>query len=249
MCKFKKYTSSIHECRLSQTLRCTFFSKPGFLDDYIKLLSDKLGTRFAVRQLTDDESENLVDVDTVAALLRIPLDYIMRDSRTYIFNTKIKDVETKILISQYYILVKTKSQEVDLSQLYLAEYLQIDKFVSLLDIVDVSLIGNYFTAFKQENVWSILDRSAFGDLDADTVIDSRYADTHQREIMRADLIRCISKRENSEEEVLCHVFIKSIVSVCNPDGEKSSLADDTLKKMESCGKTEVTRCFSEEFAQ
>ena len=57
MCKFKKYTSSIHECRLSQTLRCTFFSKPGFLDDYIKLLSDKLGTRFAVRQLTDDESE------------------------------------------------------------------------------------------------------------------------------------------------------------------------------------------------
>jgi len=186
---------------------------------------------------------------TVVTCIILPLISFLGVKLTQWLNTKIKDVETKILISQYYILVKTKSQEVDLSQLYLAEYLQIDKFVSFLDIVDVSLIGNYFTAFKQENVWSILDRSAFGDLDADTVIDSRYADTHQREIMRADLIRCISKRENSEEEVLCHVFIKSIVSVCNPDGEKSSLADDTLKKMENCGKTEVTRCFSEEFAQ
>lgn len=252
MCKFKEYKHEIEKTRDTISFRITYFSKPGFLSEFVRERSDFLGDTFAVRQLTEKESEDVVDVDSISYLLRIPLDYILKDNKVYIFtNANFENCTSRVFISQYFIFIQIKVEEkqVSMTSKELMDFLNMEQYLKDLDIIDFSMIDEYKFGCKIPELWKVLDKSAFGDIDVENFVDSRYADKHGRGDYEANLVRSIDKREDSNGNELCQVSLKSIVSLTEPEQkpiEFNSLSK-TLIEMKGLCEKEVTRCFSEKF--
>lgn len=252
MCKFKEYKHDIENTRDAVSFRITYFSKPNFLFDFVSERSNYLGDRFAVRQLTDKESE-VVDVDTISYLLRIPLDYILKDKNVYIFDdANFEDCISRVFISQYFIFIRMKVKEekqVSMTSKELMAFLDLGQYLKDLDIIDFSMIDEYKFGCESSNLWNVLDKSAFGDLDVEKFVDSRYADKHARGGYEANLVRNIVKRKDSNGNELCQVFLKPIVSLTDPEQKSIEFSplSKTLLDMKGICEKEVTRCFSEVF--
>lgn len=252
MCKFKKYKHEIEKIRNTISFRITYFSKPSFLNEFVSERSNDLGDSFAVRQLGDKESE-VVDVDTISFLLRVPLDYILKDKNVYIFdNANLENSTSRVFISQYFIFVQIKAEEekqISLTSKELEAFLDLEQFLKDLDIIDFSMIDEYKFGCETSNLWNILDKSAFGDIDVNEFVDSRYADLHTRGDYEANLVRSIVKREDSDGNVLCQVCLKPIVSLPEPEQKpiEFNALSKTLLEMKAICEKEVTRCFSEKF--
>lgn len=158
-------------------------------------------------------------------------------------------MNTRFYISQYYVLVQILSAKIDLEAIKLAELLKLEDFLSFLDIIDISMVDDYYVGCTQEEIWHTLDRAAFGDLDVDSVVESRNADKHLRGTFDTDLIRRVIKRETLEKGMMCQVFINSIVSLVEVKQEDIKKIKELLYTMKACSEKEVTRCFSEEFVK
>ena len=249
MCKFKEYKHEIEKTRSTVSFRITYFSKPSFLNEFVSERSNYLGDNFAVRQLTDKESE-AVDVDTISYLLSIPLDYVLKDNKVYIFNNAIfENCTSRVFISQYFIFIQIKVDEkqVSMTSKELMDFLNLEQYLRDLDIIDFSMIDEYKFGCESSELWNILDKSAFGDIDVEKFVDSRYADKHARGDYEANLVRNIVKREDSNGNELCQVSLKPIVSLSDPE-QKSiefNILSKTLLEMKTICEKEVTRCFSE----
>lgn len=250
MCEFKEYTKNIEKTRESLSIRITFFSKPKFVDGFVNELTDVLGDSFSVRQLTEKEGE-IVDVDTISHNLDIPLDYVLKDKNVYIFNNlEFRGGICRAIISRYFIFIQIKREDkpIDLASQKSLQLLKFDDFENSLDLIEMSMLDYYVLGCEKEMLWDVFDRSAFGDLDLNKMVDSRYADTHKRDDFEANLVRNIVKRENSDNEIIYQVFLKSIVSFSEPTVKKVG-ASETIAKMKECCEKEVTRCFSKTYCK
>lgn len=249
MCKFKTYVKYIENYRKGVSLRVTYFSKPSFLDEFVNKQSGMLGDSFAVRQLTEKEGE-AVDVDTISHLLNIPLDYILKEKNIYIFNDVDFGVPSRVFISQYFIFIQMKAIEglkIDVSTKRLLDFLDIASYIGSLDLKDISMIDEYVLGCDSSDLWNVLDKSAFGDIDVQNFVQSRYADRHDRGDVESNLVRSIVKRVNSEEKEICQIFLKSLISQKALTVDVVKNLSDTLNKMKEHCEHEVTRCFSENY--
>lgn len=250
MCKFKIYKSEIEKTRKAISLRFTFFSKPDFLSNFVSKQSGVLGDSFAVRELTDEESE-AIDVDVISHILHIPLDYVLKEKNIYIFrNVDFGGNKARVFISKYFIFIQIKAAtetRVDVTSERQMDFLKMEGYQDSIDLIDVSMVDDYVLGCDRAELWNVLDKNAFADVDMENVVDCRYADTHNRANFKSDLVRTILKRHDSEDKEICQIFLKSIISKTEPDSGFIADLRNNLAAMKSECEHEVTRCFSETF--
>ena len=247
MCKFKDYKPEIESTRKAISLRLTYFSKPDFIDRFVSEQSEVLGDSFAVRQLTEKESED-IDVDTISHILDIPLDYVLKEKTIYIFNVDMEGSRSRVFISKYFIFIQIragKDGKVSIDSEKMRGFLNLENYTGAIDLMDVSMCDDYVFGCERGSLWDVLDKSAFGDVDVDNVVDCRYADTHNRGVFIADLVRTIQKGFDDENKEIYQIFLKSIVSVAEVRQECIATLREKFVAMKTECEHEVTRCFSE----
>lgn len=250
MCDFKKYSKNIEKERESLSLRVTFFSKSSFVDDFVRKNSEVLGDSFSVRQLTEKEGE-IVDVDQISHILEIPLDYVLKDKNVYIFNNlEFNGGACRAMVSRYFIFIQMKGQggSVKLAKQKPMQLLKLDGFENSIDLFEMSMLDYYVLGSDKDNLWDVFDENAFGDVDLNKMVESRYADAHKRDEFEASLVRNIVRRENSDGKTIYQVFLKSIASYSDPTIELVGSLEN-IEKMQKCCEKEVTRCFSKVYCQ
>lgn len=242
MCR-KVYTDIMAQYLKSVAYRVSFFSMPDFKSHYLVSFANLFPeATYKERKLTQNELQ-IIDVDTIANDLDIPLVDLM-DQKVYVFdNVNMAEYHATVYISHYYIFVyfeldgeKLDSERVekDIVSLFGTELtgnIQIQRKSCIVNhIVDIPA--------KDFNNSDVLDFQAFPQIYPDEIRTGRYSDSHDEDDGYViTLIRDIMKgqtEENSDESL--HINITSIV-----DSEKNDYGNMYMNALK-----ESARCFNGE---
>lgn len=246
MCKIKEYTPRMLEACDRVSFRLDFYSSPKFASDYTQMVYGKYERDdYARRELTDAEKLT-VDVDSAAETFGMNIGDLI-ERKNFIFRgLKLDEQIVNLYISPFYLFASLdnigKFDIEELSRLF--ANLNIDGMLDQQALQNITVMTNHKVAGEtEENVFDVLDRSAFPVMDDAMLTNGRYVDTHDYEKCSIDLLRIIRKGEiDGKPRVEVSLQTRAVPAENLEIDEESGVAGQ-LSEMLSRSIDEVTRCF------
>jgi len=246
MCKIKEYTPRMLEACDRVSFRLDFYSSPKFASDYTQMVYGKYERNgYARRELTDAEKLT-VDVDSAAETFGMNIGDLI-ERKNFIFRgLKVDKQIVNLYISPFYLFASLdnigKFDIEELSRLF--ANLNIDGMLDQQALQNITVMTNHKVAGEtEENVFDVLDRSAFPIMDDAMLTNGRYVDTHDYEKCSIDLLRIIRKGEiDGKPRVEVSLQTRAVPAENLEIDEEPGVAGQ-LSEMLRRSIDEVTRCF------
>ena len=246
MCKIKEYTPRMLEACDRVSFRLDFYSSPKFASDYTQMVYGKYERDdYARRELTDAEKLT-VDVDSAAETFGMNIGDLI-ERKNFIFRgLKVDKQIVNLYISPFYLFASLdnigKFDIEELSRLF--ANLNIDGMLDQQALQNITVMTSHKVAGEtEENVFDVLDRSAFPIMDDVMLTNGRYVDTHDYEKCSIDLLRIIRKGDiDGMPRVEVSLQTRAVPAENLEIDEEPGVAGQ-LSEMLSRSIEEVTRCF------
>lgn len=262
MCK-KDYKPTMNEFLSYVAFRIEFFSLPTFKDKYVVYLAkefdkNKISQKFAEenpefsykeRILTQAEMV-LVDVDTIAYDLDLPLITIIDEHKNFVINGFfVGGLKSRIFVHPYYVYIyipiingnniNIETLESDVKRIFNMKILK-----GLVQIHKTTCIVNHNLNITPEKLFKcdVLDQEAFPQIYPNEITTGRYSDSHQTDNgITQTLTRDILKGRDRENNTEC--LSVSITSTSTCDNFIDDNKEVGYRQLFNLALNEAARCF------
>ena len=241
MCERKDYNGNVSRYLENIVCRIVYASFPDFIARYVAYFKEEFpDVSFRERVLTQVE-EQILDVDTVASILNITLEDVLKE-KVYVLNSRIEGFDFTVFIGRQYLAIILSVQGKSISEeclAALAKMLNTQSIKDNIEIVNFNCKASHSMAAQTEDeLKEILDINVFKGIEAD-IKNSRYIDSYLRGEYYIELTRELrdilfdNQTSGVYANVLCSLNAKN----------KDIYTLDDIKNYLDILKEETTQCF------
>lgn len=233
------------------SFRIEFFSLPTFKDKYVVYLANEFRSIPKERALNQAEM-GLVDVDTIAGDLDLPLVTIAEEPKNYVFDDIIVGgLNSTVFVNPYYLYIYIPIDKDNVDKISedtlesdVKHIFNMDELKDVAQIQNASCIVNHNLNITPEDLskGEVLDMDAFPQIYPNNINTGRYSDSHQTENgIQQILIRDIFKGLEIDTNKIS-LFV-SITSSSTYDDSIIENFDENYQELLNLALNEAARCF------
>ena len=247
----KEYKPRMNEFLNYVCFRIEFYSLPTFLDNYVAYLANEFPNVLSKQRALSQAEMGLVDVDTIAWDLDLPIVSIIEpDQQSYVFDDIIVGgLLSKVYVNPYFVCIyipidngntiNEETLESDIKRI-----LNMDVLNAVAQIKNISCIANLYLNCTPEtyNKCEVLDKDAFPQINPDDINSGRYSDSHQTDNgIERILIRDIIKGRDGKTDII-YLYV-SITSISIYDPSSNVNFDKIFQELFNSALNGAARCF------